>query len=227
MKKSVQQLCCVCSGPGEHDVHGKIPVTIHASPNEFRFWRETIAEMIADISGIYVSRDTDFSIFTHKTNGKFICSICHIKKITKDDKSYYPQKICTICITYLKHAVTFRRQVIANDRMMRQQTFQPGGEPFNVKVLMQNDYNGGESTVWNDMNLAPESIPFDALKMEIEEAFGGECDDSDDDESDDDPATSTTLFNYKEKSFTEDDITDLVGEYKQMQFFIFVSFSWI
>lgn len=65
--------------------------------------------------------------------------------------------------------------------------------------------------MWNDMNLAPESIPFDALKLEIEEAFGGECYDSDDDDSDD-PATSTTLFNYKEKSFTEDDITDLVGK---------------
>lgn len=78
---------------------------------------------------------------------------------------------------------------------------------------MQNDFNGsgggGGDTVWNDMNLAPESISFDSLKMEIEEAFGGECDDSDDDESDD-AATSTTMFNYKEKSFTEDDITDFV-----------------
>lgn len=78
-----------------------------------------------------------------------------------------------------------------------------------MKVLMQNDYNGGGDTVWNDMNLAPESITFDSLKMEIEEAFGGECDDSDDDEPDE-VATSTTMFNYKEKSFTEDDISDFV-----------------
>lgn len=130
------------------------------------------------------------------------------EQITRDEKNY-PHKICTICITYLKHAVTFRRQVINNDRYVRQQIFHPGTEPFNYKTLMQNDFNGGDA-VWNDMNLAPESIPFDALKMEIEEAFGGECDDSDDDDADD-PATSTTLFNYKEKSFTEDDITDLIG----------------
>lgn len=133
--------------------------------------------------------------------------------MTKDEKNY-PQKICTICITYLKHAVTFRRQVINNDRCIRQQTFYPGNEPFNIKGLLQNDYNGGggggsaNDTVWNDMNLAPESITFDSLKMEIEEAFGGECDDSDDDESDD--AGTSNIFNYKEKSFTEDDITDFV-----------------
>lgn len=75
---------------------------------------------------------------------------------------------------------------------------------------MPNDYGCGDA-VWNDMNLAPESISFDSLKMEIDQAFGGECDDSDDDEADD-AATSTTLFNYKEKSFTEDDITDFVSK---------------
>lgn len=132
--------------------------------------------------------------------------------MNKDEKNH-PQKICTVCISYLKHAVTFRRQVINNDRCIRQQTFYPDNEPFNYKTLMQNDFNGssggGGDTVWNDLNLAPESITFDSLKMEIEEAFGGECDDSDDDESDD-AATSTTMFNYKEKSFTEDDITDFV-----------------
>lgn len=93
---------------------------------------------------------------------------------------------------------------------MRQQIFNPGIEPFNVKTLMPNEYGCGD-TVWNDMNLAPESITFDSLKLEIDQAFGGECDDSDDDEADD-GGTSTTLFNYKEKSFTEDDITDFVSK---------------
>lgn len=77
-------------------------------------------------------------------------------------------------------------------------------------MLAQCDYNGSD-TEWNDLNLAPEGIAFDSLKMELEQAFGGECEDSDDDESDD-PITSTTLFNYKEKSFTEDDITDFVSK---------------
>ncbi|XP_031616714.1 uncharacterized protein LOC116336746 [Contarinia nasturtii] len=178
MNKNVKYLCCVCSGCGEHDVFGRIPVNVHANPNEFRFWRETIAEMIADISGIY---------------------------ITRDEKNY-PQKICTICLSYLKHAVVFRRQVISNDRCMRQQTFYPGTEPYNIKMLMPNEFNN----VGDDINSAPEDITFDSLKLEIEEAFGGECIDSDEDDADE-PPVSNTLFNYKEKSFTEDDITDFVN----------------
>lgn len=89
---------------------------------------------------------------------------------------------------------------------MRQQTFYPGNEPFNVKMLMPNDF----SVIGDDINSAPESIPFDSLKLELEEAFGGECIDSDEDEADE-PPVSNTLFNYKEKSFTEDDITDFVS----------------
>lgn len=96
--------------------------------------------------------------------------------------------------------------MVNNDRCMRQQIFNRGIEPFNIKAMAPNDYGCGD-TVWNDMNLAPESITFDSLKLEIDQAFGGECDDSDDDDADD-VGTSTTLFNYKEKSFTEDDIAD-------------------
>lgn len=211
MNKSKRNLCCVCSGHGEHDIFSRIPVNVHSNPSEFRFWRETIAEYIADISGIYVSWCFFFLflIFT-------IVFILHLKQITKDEKNY-PNKICTICITYLKHAITFRRQVINNDRCMRQQ-FYSNNEPYNIKELMQCDLNTGAAAVatgdalWNDINLAPESETFDHLKMEIEQAFGGECDDSDDDESDENPGTSTTLFNYKEKSFTEDDITDFVSK---------------
>lgn len=55
MNGQLLKICCVCSGSGEHDIFNRIPVHIHANPNEFRFWRQSIAEMIADISGIYVS----------------------------------------------------------------------------------------------------------------------------------------------------------------------------
>lgn len=106
----------------------------------------------------------------------------------------------------MKHAVTFRRQIINTNSCIRQHTFYPSNEPFNIRNLFSSDYTGAD-----DINLAPESITFDSLKMEIEEAFGGECDDSDEDEPDD-PALTTTLFNYKEKSFTEDDITDFVSK---------------
>lgn len=135
-------------------------------------------------------------------------------QITKDEK-VLPQKICTICITYLKHAITFRRQVINNSRYLQQpagmQTqFSMFGEAFNPRFLMGDDgtdYDDIDGAPWDDLNLAPENETFDDLKMEMERAFGGELDETEDeDEDDDDPGV---LFNYKEKCFEEDDISDL------------------
>lgn len=53
--KRLRNICCVCSGNGEYDIFSRIPVNVHATANEFRFWRESIAEMIADVSGVCVS----------------------------------------------------------------------------------------------------------------------------------------------------------------------------
>lgn len=79
-------------------------------------------------------------------------------------------------------------------------------EPFNTRILAQDQEDPlNEFCAWNDINLAPESDTFDNLKLELEQAFGGECDESDEDE--DDPNASI-LFNYKEKSFKEDDISN-------------------
>lgn len=55
MVKSIKNLCCVCSGPAEHNIFYRIPAILHANPNEFVYWKKTIAEMIYEISGIYVS----------------------------------------------------------------------------------------------------------------------------------------------------------------------------
>lgn len=130
-------------------------------------------------------------------------------KVTRDDKSF-AQRICTLCITYLKHAITFRKQVMTNSQWLRQSAHSgsnyPGCmiQPFNMKILAQDQEDPmNDCCAWNDMNLAPESDTFDNLKLELEQAFGGECDESDEDE-DEDP----DLFNYKEKSFKEDDISN-------------------
>lgn len=64
--------------------------------------------------------------------------------------------------------------------------------------------------LWNGVNFASaatENDTFDCLNQEMALTFGGECDDSGDDDDDNDPGASV-LFNYKEKSFQEDDITD-------------------
>lgn len=91
-----------------------------------------------------------------------------------------------------------------------QTQFSMFGEAFNPRLLMGDDgtdYDDIDGAPWDDMNLAPENETFDDLKMEMERAFGGELDETDDeDEDDDDPGV---LFNYKEKCFEEDDISDL------------------
>lgn len=79
-------------------------------------------------------------------------------------------------------------------------------EPFNMRILAQDQEDPmNDCCAWNDINLGPESDTFDNLKLELEQAFGGECDESDEDE--DDPNASI-LFSYKEKSFKEDDISN-------------------
>lgn len=139
-------------------------------------------------------------------------------QITKDDKTM-PHKICTVCITYMKHAITFRKQVINNTRWMRQPNvndqassmyycnFATPGGAFNPKQLMGDAADGNNGFDDEDINMLPESDTFDNLKLELEREFGGECDDSADEDDENDPG----LFNYKEKSFKEDDISNFEG----------------
>lgn len=106
--------------------------------------------------------------------------------------------------------MTFRKQVMTNSQWLRKSARSgsnyPEGmtEPFNMRILAQDQEDPmNDCCAWNDINLAPESDTFDDLKLKLEQAFGGECDESDEDENDPD-----ALFNYKEKSFKEDDISN-------------------
>lgn len=56
MNKTVRNMCFVCSGIGEHDIWNRIPIFVHANPNEFRYWTKTMADMIEEIGGVIVSR---------------------------------------------------------------------------------------------------------------------------------------------------------------------------
>lgn len=55
MSKNLRNVCCVCSGFGETDVFSRIPANFHANPNEFVYWTKSIAELIGEVSGVYVS----------------------------------------------------------------------------------------------------------------------------------------------------------------------------
>lgn len=149
----------------------------------------------------------------------FVSSFFFLSKISKEDKTL-PHKICSVCISYMKHAVLFRKQVIDNTRWMREHCISAKTEPsyqsyavekLNAKRLLADDM-GQSQDLWNGVNLASvatENDSFDCLNQEMALTFGGECDDSSDDEDDNenDPGASI-LFNYKEKCFQEDDITN-------------------
>lgn len=119
----------------------------------------------------------------------------------------------------MKHAILFRKQVIDNTRWIREHCVltRSGGpshqsygiEKLNAKRLLADEMCPSQD-MWNGVNLAAaanENDTFDCLNAEMALTFGGECDDSGDDDDDNDPDASI-LFNYKEKSFQEDDITN-------------------
>lgn len=78
-------ICRLCSSRGNYDIFNIIPAYLHASPNEFLLWQKPINKLIEETTGLEVKEDDGL-----------------------------PQKMCALCISYLKHAVTFRQQAINN-----------------------------------------------------------------------------------------------------------------
>lgn len=82
---NIASLCRVCSAPGSHSIFQRIPAYLHEHPRECARWPFQIHRLITEVTGL---------------------------EITQDDG--LPQHICVLCISYLKHAYTFRRQTIDN-----------------------------------------------------------------------------------------------------------------
>lgn len=129
--------------------------------------------------------------------------------------------MCSLCISYCKHAMMFRQQIINNTKWL-------SGQPDaamrilnnNIAASAYNRFNPTEdnddsddqqqlNADWNNTNFASETL--DNLKFELDSAFGGAYESSDDDDDDEDidpSANATLLFDYKEKKFEEDDISE-------------------
>lgn len=48
-------ICRICSSPGNYDVFAKIPIYLHETPKEFSNWQEPISVMIEETTGLLVS----------------------------------------------------------------------------------------------------------------------------------------------------------------------------
>ncbi|XP_017061076.1 uncharacterized protein LOC108101287 [Drosophila ficusphila] len=78
-------ICRICSSPANYEIFAKIPTYLHGSTNEFLNWQKPINILLEETTGLKNSTDDGL-----------------------------PRNICAPCISYLKHAVTFREQCIKN-----------------------------------------------------------------------------------------------------------------
>ncbi|XP_016974165.1 uncharacterized protein LOC108040960 [Drosophila rhopaloa] len=78
-------ICRICSSPADYEIFAKIPIYLHGSTNEFLNWQKPISILLEETTGLKNSTDDGL-----------------------------PRNICAPCISYLKHAVTFREQCIKN-----------------------------------------------------------------------------------------------------------------
>ncbi|XP_053959537.1 uncharacterized protein LOC128864073 [Anastrepha ludens] len=83
-------ICRICSSPAEYEIFEKIPAYLHASSNEFLNWQKTINVLLEETTGLKCSENDGL-----------------------------PNKICALCISYLKHAVSFREQCVNNSLTLK------------------------------------------------------------------------------------------------------------
>ena len=83
-------VCRVCSSRGSYDIFSVIPAYLHGAPHEYMLWTKNISVLIEEITGLSVKPNDNL-----------------------------PNKICAMCISYLKHASTFRQQTINNYLSLR------------------------------------------------------------------------------------------------------------
>ncbi|ALC48367.1 CG15435 [Drosophila busckii] len=78
-------ICRVCSSPAKYNIFEKIPEYLHGSTNEFLNYEKPINILLEETTGL-----------------------------NNSPADGLPLHICALCISYLKHAVTFREQCIKN-----------------------------------------------------------------------------------------------------------------
>ncbi|KAJ6645607.1 hypothetical protein Bhyg_00814 [Pseudolycoriella hygida] len=193
----VFNLCRVCSSPGLYDIHNVIPFFLHMTENEYLSWR-SIAEMMNEVTGFEIS----------KTDG-------------------LPQKICTICISYLQHAVNFRQQMQTTTKNLR--SGNANGIASGSSETSPVEANSSKFYPINEIRISKRA--YEELNAELDQFFadnnyGDSEDSSDDDQQSNDvneynpnrfkkvETTKTAIhnfFNYTEKAFEEDIISELNG----------------
>lgn len=182
---------------------------------------------------------------------KFVSII--LQSITKDDE--LPQRACSICISYLKHAYTFRQQALdticslrlakaLGELSTKENDLQQGIEMGSASMMpnYQNaNPDGGNKFFKSNVipqKYAPNRLAYDEQEMqrELELFFDDEDDENDAEDSETGSSSGcesmqptmtngqaaaarsgaikeaiNNFFNYSEKRFAEDDLSDFPG----------------
>uniref|UniRef100_A0A336KHX9 CSON009647 protein n=1 Tax=Culicoides sonorensis TaxID=179676 RepID=A0A336KHX9_CULSO len=189
---NIENTCRVCGNRGSYSVFQMIPGYLHETEREFLNWEKPINHYLT-----------------------FILN----QEIKPNDG--YPQKMCTLCISYMKHAYNFKIQAFRNLGLMAMKNVnsQQSNASNSISVGAAQDIeslNRVESVQEID-RLINESIADDQTGDDIPERVEDE-NGPDEDEGD---KTLTGIFSYAHTSFEEDDITQLeVFQSSQISFYL-------
>uniref|UniRef100_A0A182NPN6 ZAD domain-containing protein n=1 Tax=Anopheles dirus TaxID=7168 RepID=A0A182NPN6_9DIPT len=201
---NMDTLCRVCSSPGSHSIFGRIPAYCHEHYREYARWKQPIFLLIAEVTGVEIKENDGL-----------------------------PKRICVLCISYLKHAYTFRRQAIDNIAGLLTAKYLASQRP-EKKLATQDDANrtigrveiisiedAGGGGAYRSVNLAnaanaPGAVKQTTKKPAVMHRFVAKPPNNNAEEEMDalfgesnEPGSG--LFGYREKEFIEDDVMDLDG----------------
>uniref|UniRef100_A0A182MWH5 Uncharacterized protein n=1 Tax=Anopheles culicifacies TaxID=139723 RepID=A0A182MWH5_9DIPT len=198
--ENMDTLCRICSSAGSHSIFARIPAYCHAHYREYARWKQPICMLISEVTGIEIKENDGL-----------------------------PKRICVLCISYLKHAYTFRRQAIDNIAgllaakylsNLRPESKKPAEE--SERVIERNEIMSVEDgTVYRTVNLtnganARSVVKQTTKKPAIMHRFVAKPPNNNAEEDMDNlfgdlDEPGSGLFGYREKEFIEDDVMELDG----------------
>lgn len=195
----MEGLCRVCGSQGNYDIFGKIPRFLNTDRRDV--WKNPVYKMVSDVTGIPVSTSCcAFSVMTGSISNR------PSFQISKNDG--LPERICGLCISYLKHAVSFRNRAVQTRLSLVSAAFvSMKGTSEDFGIISDN-----QGYVARKIKQRPSEEGVTTPEKRTDKtAVAGELVSS---------TTATLLtshklqrfFDYEEKTFVEDDMTQFDAE---------------
>lgn len=159
---NIEGLCRVCSIRGTYDLFQLIPAYLHETENEYLNWKLPIS---------------------------YYLQVVLDKTVYRNDG--LPQKMCVLCISYLKHAYNFKIQALKNAKLYKADISLP---ETNVRVAPKPDRLDTKRTLslMEGIDQIIKENNLEELSDEIEEEN-----------------FAKNMFNFEQTNFEEDDVLDL------------------